>query len=49
MIEETTMTRAIVERYAEKFLKGTRSEVCVVGGPSGLVCARYLAEKGLPI
>lgn len=50
MIEETAITRAIAERYMDKFLKGIKSDVCIVGGgPSGLVSAYYLARDGFSV
>ncbi|AEA47409.1 sulfide-dependent adenosine diphosphate thiazole synthase [Archaeoglobus veneficus] len=50
MIEETTITRAIAEKYMEKFLENLECDVCIVGGgPSGLVSAYYLAKRGFKV
>jgi len=50
MIDEVTVTKAITEKYIEKFLKGVRCDVAVVGGgPSGLVAASILGKKGFSV
>lgn len=50
MIDEVDVTRAIVEKYNEKFLSGIRCDVAVVGGgPSGLVAASILGKKGFSV
>lgn len=50
MIDEVTITEAIAEKYFEKFLKGIRCDVAVVGGgPSGLVAASLLGKKGYSV
>jgi len=47
MIDEVIVTKAITERYIEKFLEGIDCDVAVVGGgPSGLVAATILGKKG---
>jgi len=46
-LSERTITRAIVERFFQKFLEHTAVDVAIVGaGPSGLVAATYLARAG---
>lgn len=50
MIDERTVTRAIIERYTEKLLSSLELDVAICGaGPSGLVAAYYLAKKGFKI
>jgi thiamine thiazole synthase len=50
MIDEIAITKAITEKYAEKFLKGLKCDVAIAGGgPSGLVAAYYLAKKGFSV
>lgn len=50
MIDEKVVTRAIVERYTEKFLDSLELDCAVCGaGPSGLVAAYYLAKEGLKV
>ncbi|HID43525.1 MAG TPA: thiazole biosynthesis protein [Archaeoglobaceae archaeon] len=50
MIDEVVVTKAITEKYIEKFLKGIRCDVAVVGGgPSGLVAASILGKKGFSV
>src|SRR5512138_962895 len=46
-INEITVTRAIVETYAKKFLAYLDIDVAIVGGgPAGLVAAYFLAKAG---
>ncbi|PKM99457.1 MAG: ribose 1,5-bisphosphate isomerase [Elusimicrobia bacterium HGW-Elusimicrobia-2] len=50
MLDEIVISRSIIESYSKKFLKILDVDVAVVGaGPSGLVCAAYLAKKGFKI
>jgi len=50
MLDEIVISRSIIESYSEKFLKILEVDVAVVGaGPSGLVCAAYLAQKGFKV
>ncbi len=47
VLDEVTITKAIIERFTEKFLEATRVDVAIVGGgPAGLVAAYYLAGAG---
>ena len=46
-LDEQIITRAIVETYNRKLLDNLAVDVAIVGGgPSGLVCAYYLAREG---
>ncbi|OGP67885.1 MAG: ribose 1,5-bisphosphate isomerase [Deltaproteobacteria bacterium RBG_13_47_9] len=46
-LDETMITRAIIDRYFEKLRKNLSLDVAVVGGgPSGLVCSYFLAQNG---
>jgi sulfide-dependent adenosine diphosphate thiazole synthase len=47
MLDEVTISRGIIEAYTQKLLKGLDVDVAVVGaGPSGIVCAYFLAKAG---
>jgi thiamine thiazole synthase len=47
MIEETTISRAIIESYLGGLLDSVESDVIIGGaGPSGLCAGYYLAKKG---
>jgi len=49
-LDEKIITRAIIDRYYEKLKENLSVDVSVVGGgPSGLVCAYYLAGNGLKV
>jgi thiamine thiazole synthase len=46
-LSEITITRAIIERFSQKFLEYTDVDAAIVGGgPAGLVAAYYLAKAG---
>ena len=46
-LNEITITRAIIDRYFEKFKNNLETDVAIVGGgPSGLVAGYYLAIAG---
>lgn len=48
MLDETIITRAIVETYLKDILKYVESDVIIGGGgPSGLCAGYYLAKKGI--
>ena len=47
MIEETTISKAIIESYLKDLLAATESDVIIGGaGPSGLCAGYYLAKAG---
>jgi sulfide-dependent adenosine diphosphate thiazole synthase len=47
MLDEVIISKGIIETYTQKLLRGLDVDVAVVGaGPSGLVCAHYLAKAG---
>ncbi|UCD05431.1 MAG: thiazole biosynthesis protein [candidate division WOR-3 bacterium] len=47
MIEETIISRAIIESYLNELLESIESDVIIGGaGPSGLCAGYYLAKKG---
>lgn len=49
-ISENQITSAIVKDFSEEFLKNMESDVIIVGaGPSGLIAARELAQKGFKV
>ena len=44
-LNEVVITKAIVERFSQKFLAYTEIDTAIVGaGPSGLTCAYYLGR-----
>jgi len=46
-LSEVVITKAIVERFSQKFLEYTEIDTAIVGaGPSGLVAAYFLAKAG---
>ncbi|MBN2398480.1 MAG: thiazole biosynthesis protein [Deltaproteobacteria bacterium] len=46
-LNEVVITKAIVERFSEKFLAYTEIDTAIVGaGPAGLVAAYFLAQAG---
>ncbi len=46
-MEEQTISKAIVETYMKEFVSYLDTDVAIAGaGPSGLVCAYYLASRG---
>lgn len=50
VLDEKTITEAIIDRYHEKLKKTLSIDVAIVGGgPSGLVCAYFLAKDGLSV
>jgi thiamine thiazole synthase len=47
-VEETEITRAIIKKAAEDWIKLAETDVVIIGaGPSGMTAARYLAKSGL--
>jgi len=49
-VKESDITRAIVSRFASALENHTQNDVVIVGGgPSGLMAARDLSEKGLSV
>jgi thiamine thiazole synthase len=49
-ISEKDVTKAIVSEFADEFLEYVESDVIIVGaGPSGLIAAKKLAEKGVKV
>lgn len=49
-LKEEIITKAIVERFSEKFVNNLNQDVIIAGaGPAGLTLAYYLAKKGIKV
>ncbi|MHA1273838.1 MAG: sulfide-dependent adenosine diphosphate thiazole synthase [Promethearchaeota archaeon] len=47
MLDETIITKAIIDTYSKKLINNLKVDVIIAGaGPAGLVASRYLAEAG---
>ena len=48
MLDETVITKAIIDTYAKEFISNLKVDVIIAGaGPAGLVASRFLADAGL--
>ena len=48
MLDETIITKAIIESYTKDFVDNLKVDVIIAGaGPAGLVASKFLAENGL--
>jgi len=49
-LKEEKITKAIIERYMEKFIENLDQDVIIAGaGPAGMTTAYYLAKKGYKV
>ena len=49
-MDEVVISRAIIESFTKDFMDSLIVDVAIVGaGPSGLICAYYLARKGFKV
>ncbi len=49
-LKDETITKAIIERFTEKFVNNLNQDVIIAGaGPSGLTAAYYLAKQGFKV
>ena len=50
MLDDITISKAILKRGLEKLLKATYSEAVIAGGgPSGLSASYFLAKEGIKV
>jgi len=46
-LNEVVITKAIIDRFSQKFMQHTEVDTAIVGaGPSGLIAAYFLAKAG---
>ena len=49
-LDEIVISKAIIDGFLEKFKKGLKTEVAIVGaGPAGLIASYYLARKKIKV
>jgi len=49
-MDEVVISKAIVESFTKDFIEALSVDVAIAGaGPSGLICAYYLAKKGIKV
>ena len=49
-MDESVISRAIIESFSKDFINALNLDVAIAGaGPSGLICAYYLAKKGYKV
>ena len=50
MLDETIISKAILETYNKKFIDCLSLDVAIAGaGPAGIVASYYMARKGLHV